>query len=423
MAQPAEATRLNRVRVEPGWPAVIVAGGFQTGVVLMRNLSRRGVATFCVDPDSRQPAFRTIYGKAYQCPKYETDPDGWLRFMFRLADQIGGTPVLIPSSDQFVSAIAAEASELEKRFIFCRSSAAVQGLLATKKRQYEIADSHGLPAPRTEVIRTAGELEAFAATAQFPCLLKPLHFREWKQLPPEHPMFDRKLVVADTAGELLGQYQRACEANPEMVAQEVIVGPDTAKLVYLSCYNERSERIGSCLLRQLRTDPIYFGSASVVEPVVDPEADRLCDQFLRSIQYVGLCEIELKRDSRDGKVKIIEANPRYSVTADAAPYAGVDLGWIHYLDLIGQPVEPVHPGTQDFRHIVLFRDLAAIPGYRREKLLTWRELLRSYRQPRKLFDFDWRDWRVTGKHMVYLAKILAKPLLARVFPGRRWSVS
>src|SRR5580704_7492047 len=145
-----------------------------------------------------------------------------------------------------------------------------------------------------------------------------------------------------------------------MVIQEVIEGPDTAKLVYLSCYNRKSERIAHCMVRQVRTTPIYFGSASVVEPASDLEADALCDRFLRGIEYAGICEIELKRDSRDGRVKMIEANPRFSVTADSALGAGVDIGWIHYLDLIGQPVTPVGPEPRDFRHIVLIRDFATI---------------------------------------------------------------
>jgi hypothetical protein len=164
--------------------------------------------------------------------------------------------------------------------------------------------------------------------------------------------------------------------------------------------------------------PIHFGSASVVEPASDPEVDSLCDQFLRSIAYRGLCEIELKRDSRDGKLKMIEANPRYSITADAAPYAGVDLGWLHYLDLIGAPVTPVAPIPRDFRHIVLFRDFETIPSYRREGLLTWGSLLWSYRPPVAFFDFDFRDWRVTASTVATLARIVASPVLRRIFPKR-----
>ena len=103
----------------------------------------------------------------------------------------------------------------------------------------------------------------------------------------------------------------------------------------------------------------------------------------------------MKRDTRDGIVRLIEANPRYSVTSDAATYAGVELGWLHYLDLIGENVTPVAPLSLNFRHIVLSRDFGCIGQYRRAGLLTWSALLKSYRPPVAFFDFDVRDWRVT----------------------------
>jgi predicted ATP-grasp superfamily ATP-dependent carboligase len=152
--------------------------------------------------------------------------------------------------------------------------------------------------------------------------------------------------------------------------------------------------------------------------MTDPETSRMCDHFLSSLGFWGLCEIELKRDTRDGQVKMIEANPRFSVTADAGYYAGVDLGWLHYLDLIGKDVQPVEPSTRDFRHIVLTRDFDAIPSYRREGLLSLGELLHSYRPPVHFFDFDLLDPRVTARTMVELARLAARPLLRRLFPKR-----
>lgn len=404
---------------EKGWPAVVVAGGFQTGVVLMRDLSRRGLRVHCVDSNPAQAAFRTVYGKAHLCPSADEDPEEWLRFMIRLSSQVGGKPVLISSSDQYVTAVARHAEALDRYFLFCRGSAAVQGLLATKKRQYSIAGEHGLPVPRTEFVRSAGEAAAFGATARFPCILKPLHFREWKKIPRDHPLFEKKLIVLSGLTELEAQYRVAAAINPEMVIQEMIEGPDTAKMVYLSCYDRDSRRIGACMMRQARTDPIGFGSASVVEPMIDPETDSLCDRFLRSLRYTGLCEIELKRDSRDGRVKMIEANPRYSVTADAAYYAGVDLGWLHYLDIIGQTVTEVVPDTRYFRHICLFRDIACFRSYMRAGLLTWKDFFRSYRKPVFFFDFDLHDPRVTLGTVVLVVKLLVAPYIRRIIPRRR----
>ena len=273
--------------------------------------------------------------------------------------------------------------------------------------------------PKTAFVVSFDELVEFAAAAQFPCLIKPVHFREWERFPPGHPLLNQKVAIAGSQQELLQHYRMVAEITPEVVVQEIIEGPDTAKLVYLSCYGMDGTRRGSCLLRQIRTDPIYFGSASVVALTTDPETDRVCDNFLRSVGYSGICELELKRDSRDGTVKLIEANPRYSVTADAAPYFGVDLGWLHYLDLIGQKVDPVDPVQSNLRHIVLRRDFACFRGYRKAGLMGWRHFLAAYKPPVAFFDFDLRDWRVTLDTAIDLFKIVAGPAIRRVLPKRR----
>jgi len=413
------AGKPNAERAEAGWPPVVVAGGFLTGVLLMRNLLRRGLEVYCAEWLREQHCFRSVYGTSFQCPNPDERPADWLEFMIGLSGKIGGRPVLIPAADQYVTAMARFAAELEPHFRFHRDAAAVQALLATKRNQYDLADAHGMPVPRTRFAGSREELAEFAAAARFPCVFKPTHFREWSRLPEGHPFRGVQLTVVHSAEELFEKYQLVAGLNPEVVVQEVIEGPDSDKLVYLSCYASGGRRIGSCLVRELRTSPIYFGSACVVEPIDDPETDRVCDGFLSGIGYAGLCEIELKRDSRDGRVKMIEANPRYSGTSDAAPYAGVDIGWLHYLDLIGQPVSFVGHDGRDFRHVVLTRDFSAFRSYRRAGLLTWREFFRAYRPPVAFFDFDLRDWRVTAGTLNQLFRIVVGPPIRRIFPRKR----
>jgi D-aspartate ligase len=398
-------------------PPVVVAGAYQTGVVLMRSLVRRKIEVCCIDSNPVQQGFRTVYGKAYLCPNPDSEPEAWERFMIELSQSIGRKPVLISSSDQFVTAIANHALALERHYIFRPASMATQALLATKKRQYDIADENGLPVPRTKFVQSIEDVQQFAREARFPCLLKPLHCMQWERFPKGHPLLNQKTVLASNSDELEAKYRLAAVETPAVVVQEIIEGPDDAKLVYLSCYGRGAKRLGSCIVRELRTDPIYFGSASVVEPLDDPETDALCDAFFRKIGYEGLCELELKRDSRDGRVKLIEANPRYSVTADAAPYAGVDLGWLHYLDLIGEHVEPVGYNGKFFHHIVLLRDVACFRSYLAAGLTTWGDLIRSYKSA-VFFDFDVRDWRLAFETIFLILKALLRPAVRRFFPKR-----
>jgi len=416
---PITSGTLNPARVPPGSPPVVVAGAYQTGVDLMRNLVRRGVTAYCIDSNPAQAGFKTVYGKAFLCPNPDEQPGEWIRFMVDLAAKIGSRPVLIAAADQFVTAIAEHAAELDIHYVFLQSAARLQAALSTKERQYALAAEHGMPIPRTQFVGSLDDLRGFGAAARFPCLIKPLSCREWELLPAGHPLLLQKVAAAASPSELEARYRSIAEFTPNAVVQEIIEGPDDAKLVYLSCYSRSGERLGACLFQEIRTMPIYFGSASVVVPIEDPETDALCDGFLHRIGYTGLCEIELKRDSRDGQVKMIEANPRYSGTSDAAPYAGVDIGWLHYLDLIGQTVQRVFSDGRDFRHIVLTRDFSCLRSYRKAGLLPWWELIRSYRPPVAFFDFDLKDWRVTLDTVIELAKIVVGPPIRRVFPKRK----
>ena len=98
--------------VDAGWPAAVIAGAYQTGVLAVRGLTRRGVRAVCIDASADNPGFRSVHGPARLCPDPDIDAEAWLRFMQRLAGEVGDRPVLIPSSDRFVSAIASHADAL-----------------------------------------------------------------------------------------------------------------------------------------------------------------------------------------------------------------------------------------------------------------------------------------------------------------------
>ncbi len=409
---PTEAANANAPVAEPEWPPAVIAGAFQTGVLGVRSLKRRRVRVASFDPNPRQPGFRSVYGKALRCPDPDKESDAWARFMVDLADSMGERPALISSSDQFVTAAANHADLLQQHY---RLSPAfrLHGLLADKQSQYDLAARHGMPMPRTEEVRSEAEIIKLARSVHYPCLLKPMHFRQWRKFPSGHPLAYQKVAVAKDSNELIERYRQAATVNAHVMLQEIIQGPDTNKRVYLACYDGTGRRIGHAMFRELRCDPMGFGPATISHPVSDPETDRVCDEFLRRIGYTGICEIEMKWDDRDGQVKLIEANPRLSGGGDAAPYAGVDLCWLHYLDLIGQPVVAVSPTGHDFRHIVLRPEGRALAAYWRAGLLTWKDVRQSYKLPLAFYDLDPKDWRYSLETLViagrsFIAEALRK---------------
>ena len=411
------------LRAEPEWPPVVVCSVYQTGLNLMRDLERRGVRAVGIACARENPGFRSRYGKSYLCPNPDQEPAKWVEFMLGLSRELGSKPAIVPAADIFVGALGRHAEELAEHFTFSRASVRLQAQLGTKEQQYALAATVGLPCPRTSYVESAADLDRFCQDARFPCLLKPLAHREWEALPPGHPYHGQKVATADSAAELQAHYRSIEPFQAKGVVQEVVTGADDAKYCYLGVYGSTGERLGHLVVHELRCQPIRVGSASVVVPVVDEEISTICDRFLRKVNYVGLCEIEVKRDMRDGRVLLIEVNPRFSVTFDCAIYAGVDAGWLHYLDLIGRAPEPVEATRRDFKHIVALRDAPAFAQYLDARQTTWRKWWSVYRTPVKFFDLDFHDWGVTRPNLQRSLKMLAGGLLRhwglrRPVPGR-----
>jgi hypothetical protein len=99
--------------------------------VLTRYIRRRGVRVEAIDFNPDQPGFKTVYGKCHLCPNPDTDPGAWVELTRELSSKIGGKPVIIPSADQFVSAVAEHADALRDHYGFHDEGVAVQGSLAT----------------------------------------------------------------------------------------------------------------------------------------------------------------------------------------------------------------------------------------------------------------------------------------------------
>jgi D-aspartate ligase len=407
----------NYERYKAGWPSAVIAGAHRTGVVGMRNLWRRGVPVACVDCDSSEPGFLRRYGDAQRCPNPDKNGAGWLNFMLRLAEHFDVKPALIPASDQFLTAIATHADSLSSAYRI-GANPLLQGQLSQKESLYSLAGQYGMPIPRTGQVRSEHDLLQFARSATFPCLLKPMSAREWEVFPLGHPLHLEKVAVAHNSDELLAMYQMVAPVSPALSVQEVIEGPDTAKVVYLSCYGHTGQRLGHAMVRELRCQPKNFGSASVCQPCTDEEVEALCNAFLQRVGCRGLCEIELKRDSRDNSVKMIEANPRLSGTGDASLYMGVDLCWLHYLDLIGQNIEPVDPIVHDIRHIVVRCDVLALRKAWEKGELRWKDISKTYRLPLCFYDLNSHDWRYTLKTLYFVLHVALGAIFRKFVPKR-----
>ena len=85
----------------------------------------------------------------------------------------------------------------------------------------------------------------------------------------------------------------------------------------------------------------FTGVARVAEAVSVDEVVEQGLALLRALSFHGLSQVEMIRDPRDGKYKLIEVNARLWQWHSLAAACGVDLPWIAYRDLTGERLPPV----------------------------------------------------------------------------------
>jgi D-aspartate ligase len=162
-----------------------------------------------------------------------------------------------------------------------------------------------------------------------------------------------------------------------MLATEVIPGPEHATWTYSTYMDEGGEPLLGLTRNKLRSFPIHFGTNSYVVTRWSPEVAEAGLRFLRGVGLRGLANVEFKRDSRDGELKLIECNHRFVNVQELMLRAGLDMALFTYNRALGRPTPPVGTWREGVRLWFPARDWRAARDYRRKRELTWAQWLGS----------------------------------------------
>ena len=299
-------------------PAVVVGVGWVAGLAAIRSLGRAGVRVLAVDDRDGALGFRSRYGEARLAPNRIEQRDAFVRFLADL-----GEGVAFPTHDDDLETIARHRDELALTCPFPAWD--VLGRIQDKRRQLAVAAEAGIAVPRT-ADRPTDELG-------FPVLVKPSDPTSFRR------RFGVKAFRCADRGELERRFEDARLHAP--LVQEWIPGGDDALYTAGTYVAHDGEALGVFTGRKLLQTPREIGTARVAEarwlPALAEDALRL----LRGLGFHGIAQVELKRDPRDGRFKLIEVNPRLWEWHGLASACGVDLPRIAYLDSLGERPRPV----------------------------------------------------------------------------------
>jgi D-aspartate ligase len=312
--------------------AVVVEVAWVNGLAAIRSLGRRGLRVLALDHRPYALGFRSRYAEQRLAPDPFEDENGFIAALGSIAEETDDVLPVFPTHDEHVNAIARHADVLAERYRFPFPSWEVLERIQSKRHQLETAESIGVPVPRTLYPQSPEEALAAGDELGFPLIVKPsanVGFRR------SHA---RQLFRCENATELGRAYEAAAPYEP--MVQELI--PGTAEEMYtLGSYLDRDgQALGLFSGRKLSQTRGYMGSARVGEAVWVEEVVEQGLSLLRALGFHGISQVEVMRDPRDGRYKLLEVNPRLWQWHSLAAACGVDLPYIAYRDLVGDPLPP-----------------------------------------------------------------------------------
>jgi predicted ATP-grasp superfamily ATP-dependent carboligase len=312
-------------------PAVVVGVGWVAGLAAIRSLGRAGVRVLAVDDRPGALGFRSRYAEPRHAPNRIEEQDAFVRFLADL-----GEGVAFPTHDDDLETIARHRDELALTCPF--PSWDVLGRIQDKRHQLAVAADVGIAVPRTADEPT-GELG-------FPVLVKPADPTAFRR------RFGLKAFRCANLSELERRFEEARDHAP--LVQEWIPGDDDALYTAGTYLTHDGEAVGVFTGRKLLQTPREIGTARVAEARWLPELADDALRLLRGLGFHGISQVELKRDPRDGRFKLIEVNPRLWEWHGLAAACGVDLPRIAYLDALGERPPPVRMRGEGRRWAITF---------------------------------------------------------------------
>jgi predicted ATP-grasp superfamily ATP-dependent carboligase len=313
--------------------AVVVEVAWVNGLAAIRSLGRNGLRVLAVDHRPFALGLRSRYAEARLAPEPLDDEEGFVEALQAIARETDDVLPIFPTHDEHLNTIARHADVLGERYRFPFPSWDVLEKIQSKRHQLETAEAAGVSVPRTRYPLSAEEARAAGAEVGFPLIVKPsanVGFRRTHK---------RQLFRCETPAELEQAYELAAPYEP--MVQELI--PGNAEGMYtLGSYVDRDgQALGLFSGRKLSQTRGYMGSARAGEAVWVDDVVEQGLALLRALDFHGISQVEVMRDPRDGRYKLLEVNPRLWQWHSLASACGVDLPWIAYRDLIGDPLPPV----------------------------------------------------------------------------------
>jgi predicted ATP-grasp superfamily ATP-dependent carboligase len=366
---------------------VIILGGLANSLSLARSFGRHDIHVTAVLEESAFVFASRYCKRPIPVPLGADIDDFYHQLLISDAQPEFTDSVLLSCSDDAVRFVAENHSLLQKNYLLERHDPGLQINLLNKEKTLELARGAGVPTPLYTSVKTIDDMARLGKDISYPVMLKPHNTFLFYRL------FRRKYRLARNENELLESATLMYQNKITFMLCEMIPGPDSLNYSYYTYRGEQDQELLSLTKRCLRRLPINEGAGTYQITDEIPEVAELGKRFFDHLGYRGLGNIEFKRDPRDGVLKVMECNNRFTAVQEQLVRCGADAGLLAYRDLTGQQpmrIRSFQPG------VAIWSPISDAKAFKQERqrspMLTWRDWWRSMNHRTLVFPvFSWRD--------------------------------
>lgn len=339
MGEQVSQGKARPVELSVDWP-VIVLNTHHSGLAIARNLGPLGVRVLGLTAFAEFPGNSSRWLEYRPAPDSLRNPEELVRALRDLAGTLGHQAVLLPTRDHDVNFISGHRAALGESYLIPQLPADELDRVMNKEVLAAAARGLGIHVPRSVTVRTAEEINQAEALG-FPCICKPLYASQWRKEGLWEAVGRQKALKLDSYAELKTFHDRFSHMDPLVVVQEWIEGGEQDLQIFGSVCNAEHEIEAWFTARKRLQYPALAGTGIVVEAVPLPDLEHPSRELLRALQFCGISEIEYKRDVRDGRLYLIEINPRHWDQHGLGAAVGVNLSEALYRQVTGQSGRPM----------------------------------------------------------------------------------
>jgi predicted ATP-grasp superfamily ATP-dependent carboligase len=322
---------------------------------LVRALGLAGIRSACVTRPG-WPADRSRFTETrIDWADNWGEPERLLANLLDYASELPEPPPLFFQHDGDLTFVSRHREALRPHFRFTVASAELVEQCVDKTIFAVAAQRVGLPVPRSVVIWPGVQADLPELDLEPPLIVKPLTRRDdwWR------PLAGSAKAIEVCSYEELGRiWPSLAEAGVDLVVQELVPGGEDRIESYHGYVDPGGEVAAEFTGRKVRTYPPRFGETTACEITDAGDVCELGRECMRLLRLEGVAKLDFKRGP-DGRLHLLEANPRFTLWHLPGAAAGVNIPAVVYADLLELPrprVGPVRPGV---RYSVVWKDYRA----------------------------------------------------------------